>query len=140
MSIADLVLLKKTFFNGIAAFTRQRTSRGMPAKRTKLETGNCRCPGLHLKTNDLMDNLGYDGGVEGEPPAAAAKLRSGMHLITWFVYITYLRIISFVLWKHLTQTKTRVFGFNGQFTWGPKSHVPLMFASPNMEEAQPPNF
>ena len=91
----------------------------MPAKRTKLETGNCRCPGLHLKTNDLMDNLGYDGGVEGEPPAAAAKLRSGMHLITcWFVYITYLCVISFVLWKFWSQNKTRVFGF----AWGPKSH------------------
>lgn len=67
---------KQTFFNGIAAFTRQRTSRRLPLKRKRLEDGDTCSSDLHLKTNNLMD-IGYDG-VYGEPPAAAAKLRSGI--------------------------------------------------------------
>jgi hypothetical protein len=61
----------------MAAYTRQRTTRGLPTKRTKIADGNSRiAPDLHLDTSDLMD-MGYEC-VDGEPPAAAAKLRSGM--------------------------------------------------------------
>jgi hypothetical protein len=70
---------KQTFFNGIAAFTRQRTSRRLPLKRKRLEDGDIPSSNLHVKTNNPMD-IGYDG-VYGEPPAAAAKLRSGIFLI-----------------------------------------------------------
>lgn len=60
----------------MAPYTRQRTTRGLPTKRTKIADGNSRiAPDLHLDTSDLMD-MGYEC-VDGEPPAAAAKLRSG---------------------------------------------------------------
>ncbi|KAG0605748.1 hypothetical protein M758_9G084800 [Ceratodon purpureus] len=66
---------KKLFFSGIAAFTRQRTTRGFQNKRKKTIDGSSRtAPDLHLNTSDLME-LEYEC-VEGEPPAAAAKLRS----------------------------------------------------------------
>lgn len=64
------------FFSGIAAFTRQRTTRGLQNKRKKMgEGGSKGAPELHLDTSELME-LEYEC-VGGEPPAAAAKLRSG---------------------------------------------------------------
>ncbi|KAG0563321.1 hypothetical protein KC19_8G021400 [Ceratodon purpureus] len=66
---------KKMFFSGIAAFTRQRTTRGLQNKRKKMVDGSSKTtPDLHLDTSDLME-LEYEC-VAGEPPAAAAKLRS----------------------------------------------------------------
>lgn len=68
---------KQTFFNGIAAFTRQRTSRKLPLKRKRLEEGDKSSYDLQVKTNTNNHiDVEYDQ-VYGEPPAAAAKLRSG---------------------------------------------------------------
>jgi hypothetical protein len=65
------------FFSGIAAFTRQRTTRGLQNKRKKTVDGSSKIASdLHLDTSDLIE-LEYEC-VDGEPPAAAAKLRSGM--------------------------------------------------------------
>lgn len=74
---ADSRYEKKSFFSGIAAYTRQRTARGMPNKRKKMADGSSKtAPDLRLNTSDLVE-LEYEC-VDGEPPAAAAKLRSGM--------------------------------------------------------------
>jgi hypothetical protein len=65
------------FFSGMGAFTRQRTTRVLQNKRSKSVDGSSKtAPDLHVDTSDLME-LEYEC-VEGEPPAAAAKLRSGM--------------------------------------------------------------
>ena len=75
--VADSRYGKKMFFSGIAAFTRQRTTRGLQNKRKKMADGISKsAPDLHVDTSDLME-LEYEC-VDGEPPAAAAKLRSGM--------------------------------------------------------------
>lgn len=71
---SDEGLSKKAYYGGLS-YTRQRTSRGFPAKRNKTADGSSTPgPDLHVNTN-LMD-LGFEC-AEGEPPAAAAKLRSG---------------------------------------------------------------
>ncbi|BBM97620.1 protein Mp1R-MYB12 [Marchantia polymorpha subsp. ruderalis] len=68
---------KKAYYRGLS-YTRQRTSRGLPAKRKRMADGApSSSPELHVNTSDLME-LGFDC-AEGEPPAAAAKLRSDKH-------------------------------------------------------------
>ncbi|CAM6092477.1 unnamed protein product [Calypogeia fissa] len=71
---SDEGLAKKAYYGGLS-YTRQRTSRGFPAKRNKTADGSSTPgPDLHVNTTNLMD-LGFEC-AEGEPPAAAAKLRS----------------------------------------------------------------
>jgi hypothetical protein len=56
--------------------TRQQRTRGSSSKRkNNVVDGSCNSTELHLNTADLME-MGYEY-VDGEPPAAAAKLRSG---------------------------------------------------------------
>ncbi|CAM6039419.1 unnamed protein product [Sphagnum compactum] len=57
------------------SFTRQRTTRGLPAKRKRMLDGSAKPSAeLHVNTNNLME-MGYEF-VDGKPLAAAAKLRS----------------------------------------------------------------
>jgi hypothetical protein len=80
-SAADAIFGQKTFFGGIGALTRQqRSTRGLSAKRMKMADGRGKpASELHLNTKCCME-MGFDC-VDGEPPAAAAKLRSGMDLV-----------------------------------------------------------
>ncbi|CAK9865476.1 unnamed protein product [Sphagnum jensenii] len=65
-----------------ASFTRQRTTRGLPAKRKRMLDGSVKpSTELHVNTNNLME-MGYEF-VDGKPLAAAAKLRSGTYLQTF---------------------------------------------------------
>lgn len=76
--LLDKLHAKPTLFGGIAAFTRQRTSRALSAKRKKLGDEIIKkSPELYVNTKNLLENMAYDC-VDGEPPAAAAKLRSGI--------------------------------------------------------------
>jgi len=76
-----LVSTKQSFFNGIAAFTRQRTSRRLPLKRKRLEESDIGSSNLEVK-RDAINHIEIEyNRVFGEPPAAAAKLRSGTFLI-----------------------------------------------------------
>lgn len=76
---SDEGLTKKAYYGGLS-YTRQRTSRGFPAKRNKTSDRLSNPgPDLHVNTTNLMD-LGFEC-AEGEPPAAAAKLRSGNNYI-----------------------------------------------------------
>lgn len=75
----DSIFGKSTFFSGMSTstYTRQRTTRGLTAKRRKVTDGSSKtAPELHVNTSDLLE-MEYEC-VTGEPPAAAAKLRSGM--------------------------------------------------------------
>ncbi|KAL2649668.1 hypothetical protein R1flu_017796 [Riccia fluitans] len=63
----------KVYYRGLS-YTRQRTSRGLPAKRKRADGAAPDTPELHENTIDVME-LGLEC-PEGEPPAAAAKLRS----------------------------------------------------------------
>ncbi|XP_073396906.1 uncharacterized protein [Physcomitrium patens] len=66
---------KKSYLGGMGAYTRQRTTRGAANKRRKVADGSPKTgPDLHLSSSDLME-LEYEC-VGGEPPAAAAKIRS----------------------------------------------------------------
>jgi hypothetical protein len=76
---AEAIFEGKGLFGGIASFTRQRTTRGLPAKRKRMLDGSVKPSAeLHVNTNNLME-MGYEF-VDGKPLAAAAKLRSGTYL------------------------------------------------------------
>lgn len=77
---ADCGYGKKSYLGGMGAYTRQRTTRGAANKRRKVADGSPKTgPDLHLSSSDLME-LEYEC-VGGEPPAAAAKIRSGMYAL-----------------------------------------------------------
>lgn len=79
---AEAIFEGKGLFGGIASFTRQRTTRGLPAKRKRMLDGSVKPSAeLHVNTNNLME-MGYEF-VDGKPLAAAAKLRSGTYLLTF---------------------------------------------------------
>lgn len=74
-SSEEAIFEGKGLFGGIASFTRQRTTRGLPAKRKRMLDGSVKPSAeLHVNTNNLME-MGYEF-VDGKPLAAAAKLRS----------------------------------------------------------------
>jgi hypothetical protein len=68
--------------------TRQQRTRGSSSKRkNNVVDGSCNSTELHLNTVDLMD-MGYEY-VDGEPPAAAAKLRSGTNSSYFCLFCTF---------------------------------------------------
>ncbi len=76
MLSVEALFQEKAFFGGIAAFTRQRTTRGLPAKRKRMIDGSAKSSAqLHVNTINLVE-MSYKC-VDGEAPAAAVKLRSG---------------------------------------------------------------
>lgn len=76
MLSVETTFQEKAFFGGIAAFTRQRTTRGLPAKRKRMIDGSVKSTAqLHVNTINLVE-MSYKC-VDGEAPAAAVKLHSG---------------------------------------------------------------
>jgi hypothetical protein len=76
MLSVEAMFQEKAFFGGIAAFTRQRTTRGLPAKRKRMIDGSAKSSAqLHVNTINLVE-MSYKC-VDGEAPAAAVKLHSG---------------------------------------------------------------
>jgi len=78
---------KQNFFNGIAAFTRQRTSRRLPLKRKRFDEAEVVSSKLQVKTNTSNHIDVEYNRILGEPPAAAAKLRSGIFLVIFILQL-----------------------------------------------------
>ncbi len=87
---------KETLYGGIAGLTWQRRTRRLSSKRKKMVDGRCNPEELHLNNVNLME-MGYEY-VDGEPPAAAAKLRSGTNSLFLLVLRAPSIVENFTSW------------------------------------------